>query len=206
MSTRCRRSASSSGRGADHARSSTAVDTSTPWPTAARRVAASAAAAERGVARLRVVQHDRHEGADQLQAVPFQDGAQEVGVRREEAGRAELGAADAQRRHLGQHPVGRQREPPAGHFAHAPRDRSGGQAAIEVGALQQRPRRIVAIGALHGRPFHTAHLRLSRNRLERSIACVRPRWFTDGGRTRWPTRRWRMSPGGPACRARWCRS
>ena len=72
-----------------------------------------------------VVDHDRHEPADEPQLVAVELGAGLRAVERQPALRTQLGRRDPQVRHLGQHTIGRQLPPPARDLAHAPRDRRG---------------------------------------------------------------------------------
>ena len=82
-----------------------------------------------GLVAVGLVEHERDEGADELQAIAAQQRAQVGGLERQVADRAELGRAQAERSHLAQDPLGRQHQPPVGDLADAPRDRGTGQLA-----------------------------------------------------------------------------
>ena len=88
--------------------------------------------AAQGVGPLgRVVQDERHEAADHRQAIARQQHIEVAGLLREEARGTEFGGGNAQLAHLAEHPVGRHDLTPAGHFADAPGDGRGGDAAVE---------------------------------------------------------------------------
>ena len=163
----------------------------------------------------RLVQHERHEAADEREPVGVEAGAQCRRLERQVADRTELGGGQPEARHLGEHAVGRQLPAPAGHLADAPGDRGPGQAA-------------------HGRraAHLTRHLPLRSSRIDspclerakklaRSNAppvCFRPAWLSSAllhGRRRRSCRerecrpgrrRWRTWPARRASRARSCRS
>ena len=79
-----------------------------------------------GGRRVRLVQHQRHEAADEPQAVALELCSQGGRVEGKPVDGAELGRAEAERLHLGEHTLGRQHQAPAGHLADAPGDGGGG--------------------------------------------------------------------------------
>ena len=78
---------------------------------------------ERRLALAGVVEHERDESADQLNAVAVEHLDERVRVAGQEPRRPELGGGDAERAHLAEHTVGGQHHAPPGNLADAPRDR-----------------------------------------------------------------------------------
>ena len=71
-------------RGA-HAASTTTADTKVVAPGRGEELGVRPRAGERGVALVGIVQHERHEPADQLDAVTLEHGAERVRLARQEA-------------------------------------------------------------------------------------------------------------------------
>ena len=132
---------------------------------------ASAAASRSGA---RLVQDERHEAADERagRARPSR-AAQRRRLEREPADRPELGGGEAERRHLGQHAVGRQLPAPAGHLADAPRDRRAGQR----GARPLAAPSVTAPRSSRSSPVLERDKKLARSNA--APVCFRPPWLSS---------------------------
>ena len=142
---------SSSGRGGDQPSSATTAATNSSAPALGEDGGAAlgrGARGERGRARAARAARTRRPAAGRGGRARSRIACRLV---RQIADRAELGAAQAELRHLGEHPLGRQHPAPAGHLAHAPRDGSARQATDGASRrIVGRRRRIVpGVGLFH---------------------------------------------------------